>query len=70
MNKNVIWKIILFAGFLPFIIPVIWGIYHISVQSASFSDFIILYSFLYWPAYIIGIILIVLSFIKLFKRRT
>ena len=69
MNKNIIWKIILFAGFLPFVIPVVWGIYHISVQSASFFDFIILYSFIYWPTYIIGLILIMISLKKLFKGR-
>lgn len=34
----------------------------------SFGDYLIFYSFLYWPTYAAGVLLIVLSVLKLRKR--
>lgn len=81
-NKKIIWKILLTIGFIPFIIPVFLGIGSAIFGHAglcffgcdvvygfkAFFDSIYLYSYLFWPTYIIGIILIVFSFIKLRKR--
>ena len=79
---KMIWKIILIVGIIPFLIPLIAGIYS-SITGFSglcffecdnyygfsaFIDSIYLYSFVFWPTYIIGLFLIVLSVIKLKKQ--
>jgi len=58
--KN-IWNYLFYAGFLPFIIPVLMALYSISVESWNFFDWILLYSVIYWPTYIVGIILILIA---------
>ena len=60
MKKN-LWKYTLALGFLPFILAIILGIYHTIIESWSLFDWILLYSVIYWPTYIIGIFLILLS---------
>ena len=81
-KKKIIWIILLVVGIIPFIIPLISGIYD-SINGfagicfadctydygfSAFRDVILLYSWLMWPTYIVGGILIVLSIIKL-KRK-
>lgn len=68
MKKNIVWKILLFIGICPIIAPFISGIYKISIESWSFADWLILYSFVYWPSYVVGLILIILSGRKLSKH--
>lgn len=78
-NNKRIWIFLLILGVVPFAIPLISGIYD-SINGFSglcflecdyyygrkaLIDSIYLYSFIFWPTYIIGIILIVLSIIKL-----
>jgi len=58
--KN-IWNYLFYAGFLPFIIPVFMALYSMSVESWNFFDWILLYSVIYWPTYIVGIILILVA---------
>ena len=58
--KN-IWNYLFYAGFLPFIIPVLMALYSMSVESWNFFDWILLYSVIYWPTYIVGIILILIA---------
>lgn len=82
-NKKLIWIVLLFIGIIPFVIPLIAGIYD-SITGFSglcfiecdnyygfqaFIDSIYLYSFIFWPTYIIGAILIILSIIKLKNKR-
>jgi len=67
MKRNAVWKIILFIGLCPFIFPVLSSVTRMS--SWTFLDWIIMYSFLYWPTYIIGIALIVLSVYKLRQNK-
>ena len=58
-------KILFILGLIPFIIPTLLSIYTISVQSDfNFFEYIFLYSFLYWPTYILGIVLIIISIKK------
>ena len=55
MKKSVVWKILLFAGICPFISPFVMGAYTLSVESRrSWGDWLIMYSFVYWPSYIVG----------------
>lgn len=78
-NKKRIWIILLIVGIIPFTIPLITGTYD-SIGGFSglcfvecekyygikaFVDSVYLYSFILWPTYIIGAILIIISIIKL-----
>lgn len=65
MKKSILWKIVLLVGVLPFAIPVLWGIYSVTVESWNMFDWLLMYSFLYWPTYLIGAVLIGLAVWKL-----
>ena len=82
-KKKIVWISLLIVGIIPFAIPLIAGIYD-SITGFSglcfiecdnyygfqaFIDSIYLYSFIFWPIYIIGVILIILSIIKLKNNR-
>lgn len=82
-NKKIIWIVLLILGILSFAVPLGMGIFD-SINGfaglcfasctkyygfVAFRDSIILYSYLMWPTYIIGLILIVLSIIKLKKKK-
>lgn len=82
-NKKTIWKSLLIIGFLPFIILLLYGFY-VAITGFSgicfglcdkeyglpaFIDFIFLVSYVYWPVYIVGIALIILSLTKLTKQQ-
>ena len=74
MKKKVSF-ILLILGLLPFVILLCGGIYSaingfsgltISMKQYgidAFIDWIILWSFVYWPTYIIGIVLIIISIV-------
>lgn len=68
MNKN-LWKFLLGVGLVPFVLPVILGLYHMAIESWILVDWLVLYSFLYWPTYLIGLGLIVLAAVKLKKTK-
>ncbi len=75
-----IWIVLLVMGSLTFVIPLGMGIYYAIVGFSglcfcgmrygfsAFFDSILLYSYLCWPSYIVGIILIILSILKI-KRK-
>ena len=77
MNKKLLWKSLLIIGFIPFIIALLVGIYFAITGFSglcfctnyygfkAFIDSIIMFSYVFYPNYIIGIILIILSIIKL-----
>ena len=79
MKSKKIWIVLLIVGIVTFVIPLIAGIFD-SINGFSglcfvgcerdygikaFIGSIYLYSYILWPTYIIGIILIILSIIKL-----
>ena len=65
-GRKWVWKILLFLGSVPFLIALAFCfVSSLTAYGMSFGDYIVLYSFLYWPTYIIGIVLIVLSFVKI-----
>lgn len=81
-KKRFIWKLLLIVGIIPFIVPIIYGISNAifgfsrlclgincskSLGFDAFIDSIILYSYLFWPTYIIGLLLIIISIFKLKK---
>lgn len=80
-KKKSLWIVLLVIGIITFVIPLASGLYY-SIMGYSgicileckyyygfraFRDAIILYSWIFWPTYIIGFILILLSIIKLKK---
>jgi len=67
MNKKIILKILIFAGTVPFLVPIVWGLLS-ATKNTDFIDFLILYSFLYWPTYLLGLALTLTSAILL-KRK-
>lgn len=67
--KNMIWKLMLVIGIIPFITPIVVGIYKIMMESWSFLDWIILYSYVYWPTYLFGLLLLIVSVYKLRKKK-
>ena len=62
--KNILKKIMLVSGIAVFIFPVVSGLYKTSIESWKLFDWLIMYSFLYWPSYIVGVIFIVLAINK------
>ena len=59
--KKLLWKLLFLAGIVPFVVPVILGIYRMSIEHWEYLDWLILYSYIYWPTYVAGIILIGIS---------
>jgi len=69
MKRRLIWKILLIVGIAPLVFPLLFGLYRASTESATLSDWLILYSFLYWPTYLVGIVLVALSAYKLNRKQ-
>ena len=81
--KRRLWIGLFIIGIISFVIPLIIGIYF-SISGFSglcllqckyyygfkaFFDSIQLYSYVFWPTYVIGIILIIISTMKLKKMK-
>ena len=66
--KKLLWKLLFLAGLVPFILPIVIGLYTMTIESWEFFDWIVLYSFVYWPTYLAGLIVIVISLIGIFKK--
>ena len=67
-KKDTISKYIILTGCLPFMIPVLAGIYKITIESWNMVDWLILYSYIFWPSYIMGLILILIGVLKIRKK--
>lgn len=68
MKKGLIWKILLLVGICPFVVPFgafLWQM--VISESWTLADWLIMYSFVYWPTYVAGLILIVVSILMLKK---
>lgn len=73
-RRKLIWFVVLFLGCVPFLAA--FGYCFISylldgggpLLNMSFGDYFVIYSFLYWPTYVIGTILIILSALKIKKK--
>lgn len=65
MKKKTIWKILLILGFIPFLLPFLLGFYRMSIESWTMIDWLVMYSFVYWPTYLLGLGLILWSVWKL-----
>lgn len=61
MKKSILWNIFLIIGILPFVLPFIFGIYKISIESWTMFDWLVMYSYIFWPTYLAGAIAIAIS---------
>ena len=66
MKRN-IWKLLIAVGVIPLGLPVILGCYHMWLESWTLGDWLIMYSYIYWPTYVLGLVLIAVGIIKLKK---
>ena len=66
--KHHLWKLLFLIGVLPFIFPIVLGLYTMTIESWELFDWLVLYSFVYWPTYLAGLIVIVISLIGIFKK--
>ena len=71
-NRKVFWKVLLVIGILPFAIPLlisfisaIFGLGLFYAEGLSGVDFLVLWSFIFWPTYVIGVFAIIISIIKI-----
>ena len=70
MEKKKLWRTLLVLGIIPFAIPFFGFAYEmLNVSSWTLFDYWFLYSFVFWPTYIPGLILVILSAYKLMKLR-
>lgn len=68
MKKKFIWKLLLVIGLCPFIAPFFYYfLLHFTHNDYSWilTDMLIVWSFLYWPTYLIGLVLLAISINKL-----
>ena len=66
--KKLLWKLLFLAGLVPFILPIVIGLYTMTIESWVLFDWLVLYSFVYWPTYLLGLIVIVISLVGIFKK--
>lgn len=57
--KNQLWKILMAIGVIPLVLPFVLGVYHTWIESWKLGDWLILYCFIYWPTYVLGIVFMV-----------
>ena len=69
MRQGFIWKVVLVLGIFLFVLPFVLGVYRISIEFWTMIDWLVLYSFIYWPTYIVGIVLVVISLIKIVRQK-
>lgn len=69
MKQGFIWKVLLVLGIFPFVLPLVLGAYRMSIESWTMIDWLVMYSFIYWPTYVVGIVLITVSLKKLLKQK-
>ena len=69
MKKQKLWWVILLIGMIPFAAPFIGFAYEVINSSPwMMVDWLILYSFIYWPTYAAGLILIIISFVLKLRK--
>ena len=67
--KKHLWKILIAIGIIPLVLPFVLGVYHTMIESWKILDWVILYSYLYWPTYVLGLILIAIGIVMKKKKQ-
>lgn len=69
LKKRLFWIITLCIGIFPLILPFILGLYRITIEPWTLMDFVILYSYLFWWSYLLGLALIALAAVMMILLR-
>ena len=68
MKSRALWWVLLIGGMIPFAAPFLGFAYEmINSSSWTLADWLVLYSFVYWPTYVVGLIVVIISACKLKK---
>ena len=67
--KKHLWKLWIGIGIVPFLLPIVLGIYRMSIELWTLGDWLILYSYIYWPTYVLGLFFIVAGIVLRRKRK-
>jgi len=67
MKRNTFLKLLLTVGFIPLLAPFVTYIYQTIVENWTLMDWLILYSYIYWPSYLLGLILIIFAAVSLHR---
>ena len=67
MKKYTAWVGLLLLGIIPFVSPFVTGLYNIHLGSWTMLDWVVMYSFVYWPTYLIGILAIPIAIFQLLR---
>ena len=68
MKKEISYKLLLILGLCPFLAPFFYYITLLFIHSTNtltIANLLVMWSFIYWPTYLIGIALLVISIYKL-----
>ncbi|MBR4987067.1 MAG: hypothetical protein IKY81_00195 [Methanocorpusculum sp.] len=68
-KETYLWILGFLLGIIPFIVPFALGIYRMSIEHWELFDWLVLYSFIYWPTYFAGFLLMIISLIGFVKFR-
>ena len=69
MKKRIIGIILLILGAIPLALPPLLGLYRMQIEHWQLWDFLVLYSFIYWPTYLLGLLLLAAGLFLLCRRR-
>lgn len=70
-RKKMISAILIILGFVPFAVALICGLPIFRASNLTYGDFLILYSYLFWPTYILGVLLLAAGIIwRIAQKRT
>lgn len=69
MKRNVIACILIGLGTVPFLAALILGLPMFRVSYLTYGDFLILWSYLFWPTYILGVLLIAAGLLLRFGQK-
>ena len=61
MKKLNLRTTLLILGLCPFAVPLLWWLWQLLVDPWPLFDWLVFWSFLYWPTYVAGLVLIILS---------
>ena len=69
-NKKPFWITLLILGICPIAFPFVTYLYQTLLSKTwTLLDWLIMYSYLYWPTYLIGILLIAFSTVQLVREK-
>ena len=69
MKKRIVSIILLVLGALPFVLPPLLGLYRMQIERWTMWDWLVLYSFIYWPTYLLGLLLLAGGIFLLCRRK-